>query len=163
MRQQQLAREREEIDRRDRALLATYTTESEIDLARNRALSTIDAQVQGAAKYSTLLTKRKVELDAKKAALGDKPVPLVLERELANIDSELQKQVDADRGEEEGDRRGERPLRPRQEALGRPARAGRGQRQRHVERHPHVGQALARSRPQHLQWRPPAAICIGLR
>jgi len=92
MRQQQLAREREEIDRRDRALLATYTTESEIDLARNRALSTIDAQVQGASKYTTLLTKRKVELDAKKSALGDKPVPMVLERELANIDSELQKQ-----------------------------------------------------------------------
>jgi hypothetical protein len=94
LRQQQLAREREEIDRRDRALLATYTTESEIDLARNRALSTIDAQVQGAIKYSTLLTKRKTELDAKKAALGDKPVPVVLERELANIDTELQKQVD---------------------------------------------------------------------
>lgn len=92
IRQQQLAREREEIDRRDRALLATYTTESEIDLARNRALSTIDAQVQGASKYTTLLTKRKVELDAKKSALGDKPVPMVLERELANIDSELQKQ-----------------------------------------------------------------------
>jgi hypothetical protein len=92
MRQQQLAREREEIDRRDRALLATYTTESEIDLARNRALSTIDAQVHGASKYTTLLTKRKVELDAKKSALGDKPVPMVLERELANIDSELQKQ-----------------------------------------------------------------------
>jgi Domain of unknown function (DUF4124) len=94
LRQQQLAREREEVDRRDRALLATYTTESEIDLARNRALSTIDAQVQGATKYSTLLSKRKVELDAKKAALGDKPVPLVLERELANIDAELQKQVE---------------------------------------------------------------------
>jgi hypothetical protein len=94
VRQQRLAREREEVDRRDRALLATYTTESEIDLARRRALSTIDAQVQGAASYSMLLNKRKVELDAKKAALGDKPVPLVLERELANIDAELKKQVD---------------------------------------------------------------------
>jgi hypothetical protein len=94
LRQQQLAREREEIDRRDRALLATYTTESEIDLARRRALSTIDAQMQGASNYSTLLSRRKVELDAKKAALGGKPVPLVLERELANIDVELQKQVE---------------------------------------------------------------------
>jgi len=94
IRRQELAREREEIDRRDRALLATYTTESEIDLARRRALATIDAQVQGATKYSQLLNKRKVELDAKKAALGDKSAPLVLERELANIDSELQKQAD---------------------------------------------------------------------
>ncbi len=91
-RNRQIAKEREMIDRRDKALLSTYTMESEIDLARNRALSTIDAQVQGATKYSTLLTKRKVELDARKAALGDKPVPLVLERELANIDTELQKQ-----------------------------------------------------------------------
>jgi Domain of unknown function (DUF4124) len=94
IRRQQLAREREEIDRRDRALLATYTTESEIDLARSRALATIDAQVQGATKYSLLLNKRKVELDAKKAALGDRAAPPVLERELANIDSELQKQVE---------------------------------------------------------------------
>lgn len=94
LRQQELAREREEIDRRDRALLATYTTESEIDLARRRALNTIDAQVQGAANYTTLLNKRKTELDARKAGLGAKPVPLVLERELANIDTELQKQAE---------------------------------------------------------------------
>jgi hypothetical protein len=94
LRRQELAREREEIDRRDRALLATYTTESEIDLARRRALNTIDAQVQGAASYSTLLNKRKAELDARKAGLGGKPVPPVLERELANIDTELQKQAE---------------------------------------------------------------------
>jgi Domain of unknown function (DUF4124) len=93
-RQAQLAKEREEIDRRDRALLATYTTESEIDLARTRALNTIDGQVQGAASYTALLNKRKVELDAKKAALGSKPVPPALERELDNIDAELQKQTD---------------------------------------------------------------------
>ncbi len=93
-RQAQLAKEREEIDRRDRALLATYTTESEIDLARTRALNTIDGQVQGAASYTALLNKRKVELDTKKAALGSKPVPPALERELDNIHAELQKQAD---------------------------------------------------------------------
>jgi hypothetical protein len=94
VRQQQLAKEREVVDRRDRALLATYTTEGEIDLARRRALNTIDAQVQGATKYTMMLNQRKVELDAKKAALGGNQAPAVLERELANIDSELQKQVD---------------------------------------------------------------------
>lgn len=93
-RQQQLAKDRELIERRDRALLATYTVESEIDLARNRALSTIDAQVQSSAAYTGTLNKRKVELDGKKTALGDKPMPAVMERELANINTELAKQAD---------------------------------------------------------------------
>ncbi len=93
-RQQQLAKDRELVERRDRALLATYTVESEIDLARNRALSTIDAQVQSSAAYAATLSKRKLELEGKKTALGDKPVPAVMERELANINTELAKQSD---------------------------------------------------------------------
>ncbi|MEO8752837.1 MAG: DUF4124 domain-containing protein [Casimicrobiaceae bacterium] len=93
-RAQQLAKDRELIDRRDRALLATYTTESEIDLVRNRAVSTIDAQVQSSTAYSATLNKRKVELDTRKAALGDKPVPAVLETELTTIGTELAKQAE---------------------------------------------------------------------
>ena len=93
-RAQQIAKDRALVERRDRALLATYTTESEIDLARNRAVSTIDAQVQSATAYSATLNKRKADLDGKKAALGDKPVPPVLEREAANIVEELAKQAD---------------------------------------------------------------------
>ena len=93
-RAQQMAKDRALVERRDRALLATYTTESEIDLARNRAISTIDAQVQSANAYSVTLNKRKADLDGKKAALGDKPVPPVLEREAANIGEELAKQAD---------------------------------------------------------------------
>jgi len=93
-RARQIAKDRELIERRDRALLATYTTESEIDLARNRAISTIDAQVQSATGYSATLNKRKLEIDGKKAALGDKPIPLVLEREAANISDELAKQAE---------------------------------------------------------------------
>jgi hypothetical protein len=90
----QLAKERELVERRDRALLSTYTMESEIDLARKRALATIDQQVQSSAVYTAQLTKRKTELEAKKAALGDKPMPPVLERELVNINAELAKQAD---------------------------------------------------------------------
>ncbi len=93
-RARQVAKEREVIERRDKALLSTYTMESEIDLARNRALSTIDAQIQSATSYTALLNKRKAELDARKAALGDKPVPAVLERELANINVTIEGQVD---------------------------------------------------------------------
>ncbi len=91
-RAQQLARDREVVDRRDRALLATYTMESEIDLARRRALSTIEQQIQSATAYTGQLTKRKADIGQRKAALGDKPVPAVLEREIANIDSELARQ-----------------------------------------------------------------------
>jgi hypothetical protein len=93
-RQQQLAKERDIIERKDRALLSTYTMESEIELARKRALLTIDSQVQSSTAYSATLNKRRAELEKQKAALGDKPMPPVLERELANITSELAKQDD---------------------------------------------------------------------
>ena len=93
-RAQQLAKDRELIERRDRALLATYTTEGEIDLARNRAVSTIDAQVQSSTAYTATLNKRKTELDNRKTALGDQTVPTVLETELNTINAELIKQAE---------------------------------------------------------------------
>lgn len=93
-RARQIAKEREMIERRDKALLSTYTMESEIDLARNRALSTIDAQIQSATSYTALLSTRKGEVEARKAALGDKPLPAVLERELANINVTIEGQVE---------------------------------------------------------------------
>ncbi len=93
-RARQLAKEREIIERRDKALLSTYTMESEIDLARSRALNTIDAQIQSATSYSALLNKRKGELDARKNAAGDKPVPAVIERELSNINVTLTGQAE---------------------------------------------------------------------
>jgi hypothetical protein len=92
-REKQLAKERELVDRRDRALLSTYTMESEIDLARRRALATIDQQIQSSAAYTTQLSKRRDELEAKKKAAKD-AAPPVLERELANLDTELARQAD---------------------------------------------------------------------
>ena len=77
------AKEQEEVARRDRALVSSYTSETEIDLARSRALATIDAQIESARGYVAQLDKRKVELDKRREALGDKPVPHALERELA--------------------------------------------------------------------------------
>jgi len=85
-------KEREVGERRDRALLQSYSTESEIDLARTRALGTIDAQVQSALAYTATLTTRRDELEAKRKGLGNKPLPPVIERELATVDSELNKQ-----------------------------------------------------------------------
>lgn len=91
-RQKQIAREREVVDRRDRALMESYTSEDEIELARSRALATIDTQVQSAQAYSVQLGKRRKELEAKRKSYGDKPVAPAVEREMESIDEELGKQ-----------------------------------------------------------------------
>jgi hypothetical protein len=91
----QVTRIREERERKDRALLQTYTTESEIDLAKSRALSTIEGQMQSSQAYSATLNKKKQEITARLAALGDKqPPPPTLNSELANVNDELAKQAD---------------------------------------------------------------------
>jgi len=89
--QRQTAREREDQERRDRALIASYTRAEEIDLARNRALATIEGQVQSARVYVAQLTKRQQELLEKKIAAGNKGAAPAVERELESIDQELLK------------------------------------------------------------------------
>jgi uncharacterized protein DUF4124 len=84
----------EEIARRDRALLQSYTTERDIDLARKRGLGTIEAIIASAQAYMTQLNLRKEDVAKKKATYGDKPVPPALEREATTVDSELAKQAD---------------------------------------------------------------------
>jgi chromosome segregation ATPase len=93
-RARQAAKAREEVARKDRALLQSYTTESEIDLSKKRALGTIDAQMQSAQAYVAILTKRKDEIQVRVAALNGKPQPASLEREVANVNEELEKQAD---------------------------------------------------------------------
>ena len=90
-RKQAAAREQEVLARRDRALLASYTTEAEIDLARGRAVTTVESQIQSAQAYLAQLAKRRVDIDARKEKLGDKPMPPQLERESANVESEYAK------------------------------------------------------------------------
>jgi len=91
-RQKVLAKEREVVERRDRALQQSYTSEDEIDLARSRALSTIETQLQSAQAYSVQLAKRRSELEARRKSFGDKPVPAAIDHELESISSELGKQ-----------------------------------------------------------------------
>jgi len=90
----QAAKVREEIQRKDRALLQSYTTESEIDLAKKRALGTIDGQVQSAQAYVATLAKRKEEIAVRVATFGNTPLPPALEREVANVNEELEKQAE---------------------------------------------------------------------
>ena len=93
-RRREAAKEQEVTARRDRALLASYTTEAEIDLARARAVATVESQIQSAQAYLAQLTKRKTELDARKAKLGDNPLPPQLERDSASVDAEYAKNSD---------------------------------------------------------------------
>jgi hypothetical protein len=94
-RQREIVRQQEERARRDRALLSSYTSESEIDLARNRSLRTIESVVQSSKAYTEQLTRRKKELEAKKKTdYATKPMPATMERELETITTELAKQDD---------------------------------------------------------------------
>jgi hypothetical protein len=85
-------RERQLAERRDRALLESYTTEAEIDLAKTRAVATIEGQAQSAEAFITQMTKRRGELEAKMVTYAPRPVPGSIEREIETIDSEVVRQ-----------------------------------------------------------------------
>jgi DNA repair exonuclease SbcCD ATPase subunit len=91
-RQREIARAQEEVARKNKALLQSYTSEAEIELARKRALSTLDAVIQSAVAYTEQLNKRKEEVERKKAEFGSKPIPAALEREATTVEIELVRQ-----------------------------------------------------------------------
>jgi hypothetical protein len=93
-RKKEAARAQEEVARRDRALLSSYTSEAEIDLARSRSLQTINSVVQSTLAYSEQLNKRKAEVETKKAEFQGKPIVATLDRELESIDAELARQAE---------------------------------------------------------------------
>jgi hypothetical protein len=94
-RQRDIVRQQDEAAKRDRALLSSYTTEGEIDLARNRSLRTIESNVQSSKAYTEQLTRRKAEIEGKKKTeFANKPMPAAMERELESIKEELAKQED---------------------------------------------------------------------
>lgn len=90
-RRRAMAKEQETLARRDRALLSSYTTEAEIDLARARAVGTVESQIESAQAYLAQLTKRKEDIDLRKSKFKDKPIPPTLERESEVADSEFAK------------------------------------------------------------------------
>ena len=93
-RAKEAARAQEEINRRDRALVSSYTNEAEIDLARNRSLQTINNVISSSQAFSEQLNKRKADVEAKKAESQGKPIVAVLDRELESIEAELARQAD---------------------------------------------------------------------
>lgn len=78
--------------RKDRALRDSYTTEADIDLAKNRSLKIIENTLQSADSNRARLVKRRDELLASKQALAGKPVPPNLERDLATAETEVARQ-----------------------------------------------------------------------
>ena len=78
--------------RKDRILLDSYTTEAEIDLARNRASQAIEQQMEIARSYTASLAKRQAELQKQKAELGGKGLPPAEEQELDRLKAEIEVQ-----------------------------------------------------------------------
>ncbi len=87
-----LAKAQEDKSRRDTALTHSYTSEEEIDFARNRALLAIESQLKSAETYIADLTRRQQELKKDKLAYGTKPAPATLDNELSGLDEELARQ-----------------------------------------------------------------------
>jgi hypothetical protein len=91
-RQKAEARARDEQARKDRALMASYTSEGEIDLARQRAVSTLEAQIASALTFSETLQKQQKAIATKKQSYGGNPIPIELQRESASVEEELSRQ-----------------------------------------------------------------------
>jgi hypothetical protein len=91
-RQRDKAKVDQEQARKDRILLDSYTTEGEIDLARNRASHAIEQQMEIARSYTTSLAKRHAELQKRKAELGAKGLPPADEQELGRLQAEIEVQ-----------------------------------------------------------------------
>ncbi len=89
-----LDRERMLAERRDRALLDSYTNESDIDLAKTRALATIEGQITSAQSYIAQIAKRRGELEAKQATYAPGAVPASIRSEVATIDADLARQAE---------------------------------------------------------------------
>ncbi len=89
-----------EAERRDFALLASYTSENEIDLSRQRALATIEAVLTTSQAFHEQLSRRKAELDKQRAGYQGKPVPIALEREYQGVLTELDRQAELVKGKQ---------------------------------------------------------------
>lgn len=87
--QERRAREQAE---RDRVLLATFTTEEELLLARDSRLQAIDARIAHTKQLIAKLedTREKLRSEAAKHELGGNPVPDELEHNLAEVERQIE-------------------------------------------------------------------------
>ena len=73
----------------ENALLSSYTTEADIDVAKRRNLALVGAAILGAEARIKALQRRLVALDKEQQFYVNKPLPDKLKREGANINAEI--------------------------------------------------------------------------
>ncbi len=76
----------------ENALLSSYTSENDIDLARRRNLALVGATILSAEARIKALQRRVAAIEKEKLFYEKKPVPEKLKRELANVTAEIPKQ-----------------------------------------------------------------------
>ena len=92
-RQRDVAKANAEQARRDRALTQSFSSEAEIDVARARAVSTIEAQLTTIGAYIADMTRRKQNLEKRKAGYAGKPAPAALDNEISSVTEEVARQT----------------------------------------------------------------------
>jgi chromosome segregation ATPase len=92
-RQRGVAKANADQARRDLALTQSFTSEAEIDVARARAISTMQAQLTTIGTYIADMTRRKQDLERRRAGYGTKPVPTALDNEIGTVTEELTRQT----------------------------------------------------------------------
>ena len=92
-RQRQAERAIAEQRNQELALLSSYTSENDIDLARRRNLALVGAGIISAEARIKALQRRQAFLEREKLFYEKKPFPDRMKRELANVVAEIPKQV----------------------------------------------------------------------
>ncbi len=85
----------EEMARRDRALTDSYTTEHDIDKARDRAIVEIEKNAEQAKNRLEAAEKKKLKLDQEKEFYTKKPMPANLQSQIRDNEAELAAQQKA--------------------------------------------------------------------
>ncbi len=81
-----------ELDRRNRALLATYASEKDIDYVRDRTVADMQKTIKAAQVKQAELAKLKANLDAEAEFYKKKPMPPKLQAQIRDNDAELKTQ-----------------------------------------------------------------------
>lgn len=89
LRQAEEKKKAEEMARRDRALTDSYTTEADIEKARNRAIAEIEKNAEQAKNRLEAAEKKKLKLDQEKEFYTKKPMPANLQSQIKDNEAEI--------------------------------------------------------------------------
>lgn len=89
------AARRQEQDRRNRALLATYSSEQDIDVARDRAIADIQKAIKASQDKLAELAEQRQMLDNEAEFFKKKTMPAPLRTQIRDNDAEMKAQQEA--------------------------------------------------------------------